>query len=112
MSFFVTEAFAAEGPASAGPDGTFNIIMLVGFVVIFYFLILRPQNKRAKEHKDLVGNLAKGDEILTTGGLIGKITKVGEEDDYLMFEVANNVDLRLQKTAVAATLPKGTIKSI
>jgi len=77
---------------------------------VFYFIIWRPQSKRAKEHRDLVSSLAKGDEIVTNGGLIGKIVKV--EDQYLVIEVADKVQLKLQKGAVSAALPKGTIKSI
>ena len=87
-----------------------NLILLGGFIVIFYFLMWRPQNKRQKEHKALLGDLAKGDEVATAGGLIGKVVKVN--DDFLLIEVANDVQLPVQKSAVTAALPKGTIKGI
>ena len=87
-----------------------DIFILVAFALVFYFLLWRPQSKRAKEHRDLVANLAKGDEIISSGGLVGKVTKV--EEQFLVFEVSAGVELKLQKGAVTAALPKGTIKSI
>jgi len=86
----------------------FQILMLVGFIAIFYFLLWRPQQKRAKEHKNLIENLAKGDEIATGGGLMGRITKVN--DDRISMEIADNVEVQVQKQAVAILLPKGTLK--
>jgi len=106
--FFISSAMAAEGPAGGIPG--LDIFIIVAFGLVFYFMLWRPQSKRAKEHKDLVSNINKGDEIVTNGGLIGKVVKV--EDQYLVFEVDNNVQLKLQKGAVSAALPKGTIKSI
>ena len=79
-------------------------------VAIFYFLLIRPQNKRRKEHQSLISALNKGDEIVTAGGIVGKINKV--EEDFVILQVSNEVEMRLQKTAVGATLPKGTIKSL
>ena len=73
-------------------------------------MLWRPQSKRAKEHRELIANLAKGDEIISSGGLVGKITKV--EEQFIVFEVSDKVELKLQKNAVTAALPKGTIKSI
>lgn len=87
-----------------------DIFILVAFALVFYFLLWRPQSKRAKEHRDLVANLAKGDEIISTGGLVGKVTKV--EEQFIVFEVSDGIELKLQKGAVTAALPKGTIKSI
>jgi len=87
-----------------------DIFIILAFGLIFYFIIWRPQSKRAKEHKDLVGNLAKGDEVVTNGGLMGKVAKV--EEQYLLLEVADGVELKVQKHAVTAALPKGTIKKI
>lgn len=84
--------------------------MLVGFIAIFYFLLWRPQQKRAKEHKNLIENLAKGDEIATGGGLMGRITKIS--DDILTVEIADGVSVLVQKPAVAMLLPKGTIKDM
>ena len=109
IDFFIPPAMAAEGPPPGGVPGL-DLFIIVAFIAVFYFIIWRPQSKRAKEHRELVAGLGKGDEIVTNGGLIGKIVKV--EEQYLVFEVANNVQLKLQKGAVSAALPKGTIKSI
>lgn len=111
MSFFIADAMA-EAPVGAAPDGsplTFWGMMLF-MVLIFYFMIIRPQNKRNKELKNLLANLSKGDEVALSGGMLGKITKV--TDDYVVVEVAPNIEISFQKGAVTATLPKGTLKSI
>ena len=114
MSFFISSALAQAADAAAAPSAPssalFNMLPIVGFGLIFYFLIWRPQSKRAKELKSLVDSLTKGDEILTTSGMLGKINRVDEH--YVALQVADNVELKMQKTAVAAVLPKGTIKSI
>lgn len=107
LDFFISPAYAQE--AAAG-GGIAQIVMLVGFVAIFYFLLWRPQSKRAKQHKQLISNLEKGDEIVIGGGLVGRVTKVS--DDFLSMEVADGTEVNVQKNAVAAVLPKGTIKSI
>lgn len=80
------------------------------FLVIFYLMIWRPQAKRAKEQKNLLSNLQKGDEVVTNGGIAGKIVKVA--DDFVVLEVSDTVELKFQKGAIAATLPKGTLKAI
>lgn len=104
-------AFAEAAPAGAAPMGaTGQLIFLGGFLLIFYFLLWRPQSKRQKEHKALLSDLSKGDEVATAGGLVGKVIKVN--DDFLVIEVADNVQLSVQKSAVTAALPKGTIKGI
>ena len=112
MSFFITSAHAAStSAASAQPAGAFgSVIMLVGFLAIFYLLIWRPQNKRMKEHRGLLQNLSSGDEVITAGGVIGKINKI--TDDFLVINIANDVDIKVQKSSVTASLPQGTIKSI
>lgn len=111
MSFFIPAAFADAGAPAAGPAGSgFEWIFLVGFLVIFYLMIWRPQAKRAKEQKNLLGNLQKGDEVVTSGGIAGKINKV--TDDFVVIEVSDTVELKIQKAAIAATLPKGTLKAI
>ncbi len=110
MSFFISSAQAAEaGPGGIDP-GIFNVLFLVGFGLIFYFFMWRPQAKRAKDHKALISSLAKGDEVLTAGGIIGKVAKVS--DDYVVLEVCEGTQLSFQKAHVAAALPKGTIKNI
>ena len=113
MSFLIPAAYAdaAAPAAAAGPAGTgFEWIFLVGFLVIFYLMIWRPQAKRAKEQKNLLNALQKGDEVVTNGGIAGKIVKVS--DDFVVLEVSDSVELKFQKGAIAATLPKGTLKAI
>ena len=112
MSFLIPAAYAdAAAPAAAAPAGSgFEWVFLLGFLVIFYLMIWRPQAKRAKEQKALLGNLQKGDEIVTTGGIAGKIVKVS--DAFVVIEVSDTVELKIQKGSVAATLPKGTLKAI
>ncbi len=109
MNWFDTAAYAAEAGATSGP-GYMDLLLLGGFVAIFYFLLWRPQSKRRKEHQSLMGGLAKGDEVVTSGGLVGQITKV--EEDFVKLKIAPNMEVRLQKSAVGATLPKGTLKSL
>ncbi|MFB9135116.1 preprotein translocase subunit YajC [Vibrio sp. AK197] len=108
---FISQAHAAaEG---AAPGGGFEmLIMLAMFAVIFYFMIYRPQAKRVKEHKNLMASMAKGDEVLTTGGLVGKITKIAEDNDYLSIELNPNNEIVVKKDFVTAVLPKGTLKSL
>ncbi|MDF1781919.1 MAG: preprotein translocase subunit YajC [Alcanivoracaceae bacterium] len=113
MSLFIQSAYAADTAAQApGNPGEamFSWLMIGGMMVLFYFLLIRPQNKRAKEHRELVGAIAKGDEVITSGGMLGKVAKV--TDEYVVIEIANGLEIKLQKASVQATLPKGTIKSI
>ena len=100
----------AEGGAQQPMGMSGQLVFLGGFLLIFYFLLWRPQSKRQKEHKELVGGLSKGDEVVTAGGMVGKVTKV--TDDFIVIEVANGVELPVQKIAVTAALPKGTIKEV
>ena len=108
MDFFISSAYAQE--AAQAPSVAFNLLFIGGMFVLVYLILWRPQAKRAKEHRELVTALTKGDEVLTSGGVLGKVTKVS--DDYVTIEVAEGVELNMQKSAVAAALPKGTIKSI
>lgn len=110
MNFFINSAYAQADGAGAEPSGLFNLIFFGGFALIFYFLIWRPQSKRAKEMRELMGSLNKNDEVMTNGGILGKITKVDE--NYIVLEINDNVEIKMQKSAVSAVLPKGTIKSI
>lgn len=98
----------ANGAAGAG--GLMNIGLLVLIFVAFYFLLLRPQSKRQKEHRKMVEALAKGDEVVTSGGMLGRVTQVGEQ--FLKVEVADGVELKIQRSSVAALMPKGTVKNI
>ncbi len=109
IEFFIPNAMAADSGFGGALPGL-DLFIIVAFAAVFYFIVWRPQSKRTKEHRELVTGLSKGDEIVTNGGLIGKVVKV--EDQYLVFEVSDGVQLKLQKSAVAAALPKGTIKSI
>ena len=109
MSLLISPAYANAAPAP-GPGAGFDWILIIGMIVIFYFFLIRPQAKRAKEHRELVSGLTKGDEVVTSGGILGKVTKVTE--DYVVLEIANNMEIKLQKQSVSATLPKGTIKKV
>lgn len=108
MDFFISAAHAEAGAGAASPIS--SIIMLVGFVAIFYFMLIRPQQKRAKQHKQLLADLDKGDEVSLAGGILGRITKV--TDEFLVLEIANNTSIKVQKQAVTAVLPKGTLKAV
>ena len=107
MDFFISDALAQSGGQPGA--GLTGLIFPVALIVIFYFLLIRPQQKRAKEHKNLVANLSKGDEVLTSGGLVGRISEVG--DTYASLTLAEGVDVRMQKSAVAQVLPKGAMKA-
>ena len=111
MSFFISEAVAqSAGGAAPGGFDPMSMIFLVGFVVIFYLMIWRPQAKRAKDHKNLIGGLGVGDEVVTGGGILGKVKKVS--DDFIVLEVSEGQELKFQKGAIVAALPKGTLKAI
>ena len=101
-SLVVAQAAAPEGNALMG------MLPIILMFVILYFLMIRPQMKRQKEHRNLIAALAKGDEVVTAGGLLGKVTKLGE--GYVSAEIANGVEVQLQRSAVVQVLPKGTMK--
>ena len=107
MSFLISDAMA-QGGGSADP-GYMGLLFPILLIVVFYFLLIRPQTKRAKEHKAMVAALKKGDEVVTGGGVLGRITDVGE--NFIQLEVAEGVQLRVQKQSVATLMPKGTAKS-
>jgi preprotein translocase subunit YajC len=100
----------AEAAAPAQGAGFMDFLPLIVLIAIFYFFILRPQSKRAKELKIMIEALQRGDEVVTSGGEVGRISKVYEQ--YVGVELAENVEVTVQKTAIQAVLPKGTIKSI
>jgi preprotein translocase subunit YajC len=110
MNFLISDALA-QGPAAPSPSGggLFGFLPLIIIFVIFYFLLIRPQTKRAKEHKALIEGLAKGDEVVTGGGIAGKITQVSEA--FVTVEIADGVQVKVQRAAVQSVLPKGTLKS-
>ena len=109
---FISSAFAqtaAVTPAAGGDFGQYTqIIIMVGLFAVMYFVLIRPQQKRAKELKAMIDSVGKGDEVITAGGLLGKITKIGES--YMTLEVASGVELQVQRSAVVQVLPKGTVK--
>jgi preprotein translocase subunit YajC len=110
LSLFSGSLFAAEGAAAGAPNPLGQGLMIGVFILVFYFLIWRPQNKRAKEHRQLVSSLEKGDEVVITGGILGKITQIA--DDFILLNIAEGVEIKVQRQAVAASLPKGTLKTI
>tara|TARA_B110000444_G_C18649617_1_gene505417 strand:- start:3 stop:338 length:336 start_codon:yes stop_codon:yes gene_type:complete len=103
-------ALATPAPVTQEPNSIYTLLMFGGLFVFMYFLIIRPQRKRAKEHKELTESLSKGDEIVMNSGLLGKITSL--DDLYVTIQAASNVELRFQKASVHAVLPKGTIKKV
>lgn len=111
MSLFISQAHAAAAPAASG-GGMEMIIMLAVFGAVFYFMIYRPQAKRANIYKNLMSALSKGDEVLTQGGIVGKIVKVSDEKDFLVVSIAEGTEITVQKGSINAVLPKGTMKSL
>jgi len=109
MSFLISDAYAQAAGATGGAP-YMDFVFLILLFVVFYFLLIRPQMKRAKEHKSMVSSLSKGDEVVTNGGLLGKITKMG--DDFITLEIAEGLEVNVQKQAVGSLLPKGTLKSL
>jgi len=106
MSFFISDA-VAQTASTGGAGGIMSFLPMIALFVIFYFLLIRPQQKRQKEHKNMVSGLAKGDEIVTMGGVLGKITKVDE--NFVTVEVAQGTEIRVQRMSVQAMMPKGTV---
>jgi preprotein translocase subunit YajC len=106
MDFFITPAWSQATGSTAGTLGT--ILPLILIFVVFYFLLIRPQTKRAKEHREMVSKLASGDEVVTNGGILGRITEVGEH--FLTLEIARGTSISVQKFQIAQLMPKGTFK--
>ena len=105
----ISNAYAAAAPAAASPDWT-SFVPLVVIFVLFWFMLIRPQMKQAKEQRKMLDALQKGDEVTTAGGVLGKVTKVG--DAFVTLEVATGVEINVQKHTIQTLLPKGTIKSL
>jgi len=107
---FISQAFAQTAPAAAGSTEStlFSLLPLVLMFVVLYFIMIRPQMKRQKEHKAMIDALAKGDEVVVAGGVVGRVTKLG--DSVLGVEVANGIELQVQRPSVLQVLPKGTYK--
>jgi len=109
MSFLISDALAQDAGASQS-DPLLGLLFPIGLVVILYFLMIRPQVKRQKEHKKLVESLAKGDEVATAGGIVGRITDLGE--NFVQVEVADGVVVKMRRSAVESVLPKGSLKEL
>jgi len=107
MDFFISDALAA---AQGQGDPLMSFLPLIFIFVVFYFLLIRPQSKKAKEHKQMVEALAKGDEVVTNGGLLGRISKVG--DNFIELDISEGVTVKVQRNAIANLMPKGTIKGL
>ena len=111
---FISQAFAQAAPAATGGSdpmglgGLGGMLPLVLMFVVLYFIMIRPQMKRQKEHKAMVEALAKGDEVVTSGGVLGKVAKLG--DTFVSLEIADGVEIQIQRTAVVQVMPKGTVK--
>ena len=109
MSLLISQAHAqANGAATQGP-GMMNFLILPLMLVVFYFLLIRPQQKRHKEHQSMLSKLATGDEVVTGGGLLGRVTEVG--DSFVSVEIADGVRIKVQRQQITQLVPKGTFKS-
>jgi preprotein translocase subunit YajC len=111
LPVFISSAFAQTAPAAAGGDmqsSLMSMLPLVLMFVVLYFVMIRPQMKKQKEHKAMIDALAKGDEVVSAGGILGRVSKLG--DNYVGLEVASGVEIQIQRSAVVQVLPKGSIK--
>lgn len=106
MNLFISDAFAQSGNTAQSPVLTF--IMFGAIFVLFYFMLIRPQQKKQKEHREMVANLKKGDEVVTVGGVLGKISNLDE--NFVSLEIADGVEIKVQRHAVQLPMQKGTIK--
>jgi preprotein translocase subunit YajC len=107
---FITDAFAQGSAAGSAESSLMSFLPLILMFAVLYFIMIRPQMKRQKEHRNMLSAMAKGDEVVTNGGIVGKITKVGEA--YVAVEIAEGTEITVQKASVTTILPKGTIKSL
>ncbi|MBS1214135.1 MAG: preprotein translocase subunit YajC [Proteobacteria bacterium] len=108
MSLFISDAYAQAAPAAQEP-GIAGLIFPIAILVVFFFLFVWPQQKRGREHKKLISALTKGNEVVTTGGLLGKVVDV--DDNFVQLEVSENVFVHVQKHAIGSLMPKGTYKT-
>ncbi len=110
LDFLITPAYAQSAPAGLFGGDLISFLPMVAIFVVFYFLLIRPQQKKAKEARAMLAALQKGDEVVTAGGVVGRISKLGEQ--YASLEIATGVEMTVQRAAVAQLLPKGTIKNL
>ncbi len=109
MDFLIANAFAQQAPATPAP-GFVSLLPIIVLFVLFYLFLLRPQAKRDKEHKKMLQTLAKGDEVVTNGGLLGRVTEIG--DHFIALEIAKDLEVKVQRQAISMTVPKGTMKTL
>ena len=111
VDFLISPAYADTAAPATQQGGGFSLVLMTGIFILFmYFVVWRPQSKRAKEQRDILGSLAKGDEVVTAGGILGKISKIN--DNYVHLALTDSVEIMIQKSSIAGALPKGTLKSI
>ncbi|MFZ4790633.1 MAG: preprotein translocase subunit YajC [Candidatus Competibacteraceae bacterium] len=108
LNFLIRDAAAQTASGPGGDMGLMNLLFPIILIGAFYFLLIRPQTKRAKEHKQMVETLKKGDEVVTGGGVLGRIIEIGE--NFIQVEIAESVQIKVQKQAVSSLMPKGTLK--
>ena len=108
MDFLISSAYAQAADAAAQPNPLLSFLPLLILFAVFYFMLIRPQMKRAKDQRTMIAALAKGDEVVTNGGIAGRIDDLG--DSFVTLEIATNVKIKLQKSAITLVLPKGTLK--
>lgn len=109
MSPFIPSAWAQAAPAGE-PSPLFTLLLFGGMFVFMYFVVIRPQQKRRKEHAKLIASLSKGDEVVTTAGILGRISRI--EGNFVVLEIADKLEMKFQREAIHAVLPKGTLKAI
>jgi preprotein translocase subunit YajC len=109
LDLFISPAAAQAAGAGASPSPVPSIVMMLALFGVMYFLMIRPQMKRSKEHRELISKLSKGDEVITNGGIAGRVDDLGE--NFITVEIAEGVRVKLQRAAIVAVLPKGTLKS-
>lgn len=111
LNFVISPAYADTATAAPQSGGGFSLMLMTGvFILFMYFAVWRPQSKRAKEQRNLLNSLANGDEVITAGGILGKIAKIN--DNYVRLALSDNIEITIQKNSIAGALPKGTLKSI
>ena len=109
LDLLIPVAHAQAAPAAQQGGGTQTLIFMIVMVGVFYFIMILPQMKRAKEHRDLLAKLQKGDEVITSGGLVGRVDEIG--DSFITLEVADGVRMKFQRAAIATVLPRGSLKA-
>lgn len=108
LDFLISPAYAQA--AAQQPNALVSFLPMIGLLILFYFMLIRPQMKRSREHKEMLAKLAKGDEIVTTGGLAGTVREIGE--NFVTVEIADGVLVKMQRAAIGSVMPKGSLKAL